>query len=171
MGRTCSLKGNPLTLEGPELKVGDPAPVVTVKKSLAEDFRLSEAAGRTRIYSVVPSLDTPVCAEQTKRFNTEAARLREVDFYTISVDLPVAMTRFCGIEGIDTERVRVLSDHKDTAFGKAFGTLLPDLRLLSRAVFVIGSDDRIKYVEYVPELSDHPDYEAVLACAKEVAAA
>ncbi|MCG8407420.1 MAG: thiol peroxidase [Phycisphaerales bacterium] len=169
MSRSCTLKGNPLSLEGPELQVGDAAPDATLKKNLVEDFKLGEAAGRARIYSVVPSLDTPVCAEQTRRFNKEAAGLANVDFYTISVDLPVAMSRFCGAESIDTEKVKVLSDHKDVSFGKAYGTLIPDLRVNSRAVFVVGADDKIKYAEYVPEVAEHPNYEAVINCAREVA--
>lgn len=168
MSRSCTLKGNPLALEGPELKVGDPAPNATLKKNLVDDFKLSEAAGRARIYSVVPSLDTPVCAEQTRRFNQEAAGLPNVDFYTISVDLPVAMSRFCGAEGIDTEKIKVVSDHKDTAFGRAYGTLIPGLRILCRAVFVIGGDDKIKYADYVSEVADHPNYEEIIACAKEI---
>jgi len=170
MSRTCTLKGNPLTLAGPELKVGDTAPDATLKSSLVDDFKLSQAAGRARIFSVVPSLDTPVCALQTKRFNEEAAKLPNVDFYTISVDLPVAMARFCGAEGIDTDKMKVLSDHKDTSFGKAYGTLLPDLRIETRAAFVIGADDKIKYVQYVPEISEHPNYEEILSCAKEISA-
>ena len=170
MSRTCTLKGNPLNLEGPELKVGDAAPDATLKKTLVDDFKLSEASGRTRILSVVPSLDTPVCAEQTKRFNREAAGLANVDFYTISVDLPVAMARFCGAEGIDTEKMKILSDHMNASFGKTYGTLIPALRVLCRAVFVVGADDKIKYVEYVPEVADHPNYEAVISVAKEVSA-
>ncbi len=166
MSRFVTLKGNRLTLEGPELKVGEMAPDATLKKSLVEKVRLSEGAGRTRIYSVVPSLDTPVCALQTKRFNEEAAKLPKVDFYTISCDLPVAMARFCGAEGIDTERVKVLSDYQDLSFGKTYGTLLPDLRILCRAVFVVDASNKLRYVEYVPEVSEHPKYDAVLACAR-----
>lgn len=166
MARTCTLKGNPLELEGPELKVGDAAPTARLKKSLVDDFDLNEAAGKPRIYSVVPSLDTPVCAEQTRRFNKEVAALPNVVFYTISCDLPVAMNRFCGAEGINTERMKTLSDHRDAAFGKAFGVLIPSLRILSRAVFVVGADNKLKYVEYVPEVASHPNYDAILACAK-----
>lgn len=166
MGRTVTLKGNPLKLEGPELKVGDTAPNATLKKNLVTDFNLGDAAGRPRIYSVVPSLDTPVCAEQTRRFNKEAAGLSDVEFYTISCDLPVAQARFCGAEGIDPERFKPLSDHKDCSFGKAYGTLVPDLRVECRAVFVIDKDDTIRYVEYVPEIAEHPNYDAVLKAAK-----
>ena len=89
-----------------------------------------------------------------------------VDLYTISADLPPAQGRFCGAEGIDTDRIKVLSDHKDVAFGKAYGTLIPSLRIDSRAVFVVGTDDKLKYVEYVPEVADHPNYDAVLECAR-----
>jgi thiol peroxidase len=166
MARTVTLKGNKLSLEGPELKVGAKAPNATLRKNLVTDFKLSDAAGRPRIYSVVPSLDTPVCAEQTRRFNKEAAALKNVDLYTISCDLPVAMARFCGAEGIDAERFKQLSDHKDVSFGKAYGTLVPELRILCRAVFVIDKSDTIRYAEYVPEIAEHPNYDAVLKAAK-----
>jgi len=166
MARTCTLKGKPLSLEGPELKVGDTVPDATLKKSLVDDFRISETAGKKRIFSVVPSLDTPVCAEQTRRFNKELAALPDVEFYTVSCDLPVAMARFCGAEGINTERMKVLSDHKQTDFAKNFGTLIPDLRICSRAVFVVDPSNKLRYVEYVPEVAEHPNYDAVLAAAR-----
>ena len=166
MSRTTKLRGNPLALEGPELKVGDTAPDATLRKDLVSDVSLADLKGKARIYSVVPSVDTPVCALQTKRFNEEAAKMPGVEFVTISCDLPMAMGRFCGAEGIDKERVKVYSDHKYTDFGKKFGTLITDLRVLSRAVFVVGKDDKLKYVEYVPEVAEHPNYDAVLACAK-----
>jgi thiol peroxidase len=156
-------------LEGPELKVGDKAPDATLRKNLLESVRLGDTAGKVRILSVVPSLDTPVCALQTKRFNEEAAKLPNVDFYTISCDLPTGMARFCGAEGIDPERIQVLSDHVDVTFGRAYGTLVPDLRIECRAVFVVDREDIIRYVEYVPEVADHPDYEAVLACVRTLA--
>ena len=166
MTRTCTLKGNALNLAGNALKVGDTAPDATLKKDLATAVKVSELGGNVRILSVVPSLDTPVCAEQTKRFNEEAAKLPNVDFITISCDLPPAQARFCGAENIDTDRIQVLSDHQDVNFGSTYGTLIPDLRIQSRAVFVIGSDNTIKYAEYVPEVADHPDYDAILECAK-----
>ena len=166
MARTCTLKGNPLTLEGPALNVGDTAPNATLRKTLVENTNLNALAGKVRVLSVVPSLDTPVCAEQTRRFNKEMANLSKVSFATISCDLPVAMNRFCGAEGIDTERMMTLSDHKDLDFGRRYGVLIPDLRILCRAVFVIGADDKIKYVEYVSEVANHPNYDAILACAK-----
>lgn len=168
MSRTVTLKGKPFDLEGMPLKIGDTAPDATLKKSLVDDFKLSQGKGRPRILSVVPSLDTAVCAEMTRRFNKEIAALPNVDFYTISVDLPVAMARFCGAEGINTERVKTLSDHKDVSFGKAYGTLIPALRILCRAVFVIGADDKIRYAEYVPEVAEHPNYSAVLETAKKL---
>lgn len=166
MSRTCTLKGNPLDLAGPELKVGDTAPDALLKKSLVDDFKISESAGHARIFSVVPSLDTPVCAEQTRRFNKEVANLPNVNFFTISCDLPVAMSRFCGAEGINTERMKTLSDHKETSFGQAYGVLIPKLRILSRAVFVVDAGNKLRYVEYVPEVANHPNYDAILACVK-----
>ena len=167
MARQCTLKGNPLNLEGPELKVGDKAPDATLKKSLVDKVRLSELPARARIYSVVPSLDTPVCAQQTKRFNEEAAKLGSVLFCTISCDLPTAQARFCGAESIDREKLQVLSDHQELSFGKAYGTLIPDLRVECRAVFVVDKGGIIRHVEYVPEVASHPNYDAVLAAAKQ----
>ena len=152
-------------MEGPELKPGVPAPEATLRKTLVDTIKISQTNGRVRVFSVVPSLDTPVCAEQTKRFNKEAASLSEVDFYTISCDLPTGMARFCGAENIDTERVRVLSDHFDTSFGLAYGTLIRDLRIECRAVFVLNRDGIVQYAEYVAEVADHPDYDSALQCA------
>jgi thiol peroxidase len=171
MARTCTLKGNPITLEGPELKVGSPAPDATLSKDLVTEFKLSSTAGKVRIFSIVPSLDTPVCAEQTRRFNQEAANLPGVSFFTISTDLPMAQARFCGAEKIDTSRVQTLSDHKTCDFGKKYGTLIPNLRIECRAVFVVGADNMLKYVEYVPEVANHPNYQAILACVKGLAQA
>lgn len=165
MARTCTLKGNPLNLEGPQLKPGDKAPDATLKKSLFEKIRISETPAKARIFSVVPSLDTGVCASQTKRFNEAAAKLADVDFYTISCDLPMAQARFCGSENINTERLHVLSDHYDTSFGKSWGTLVPDLRVNCRAVFVVDKNGVIQYAEYVPEIGEQPNYDAVLDCA------
>lgn len=169
MHHSVKFKGTPLQLEGPELKVGDRAPDAVLRKDLMTDFRLSEAAGRVRVLSVVPSLDTPVCAMQTRRFNQEVDRLAGVRIYTISCDLPTAQQRFCGAEGIAPEKVTVLSDHKDVAFGRAYGTLIPGLRIECRAVFVVDASDRIRYAEYVPEITQEPDYTAVLAAVREAA--
>ena len=168
MARTCTLKGNSLTLTGPELKAGDKAPEAALKKSLVESMKISETNGKTRIFSVVPSLDTPVCALQTKRFNEEAGKLAGVEFYTISCDLPTAQARFCGAEGINRERMHTLSDHLDTSFGKAYGTLVADLRIECRAAFVVDKSGVIRYAEYVPEIASQPNYDAILECAKKL---
>ena len=166
MSRTTTLRGNPLPLEGTQIKVGDTAPDAALSKDLLNEVKLSDFKGKTRILSVVPSLDTPVCALQTKRFNEEAAKLPAATFITISCDLPTAQGRFCGAEGIDKGMLIVLSDHRATDFGRKYGTLVPNLRILCRAVFVVGKDDKVKYAEYVPEIADHPNYDAVLAAAK-----
>jgi thiol peroxidase len=166
MARSVTLKGNPVALDGPEIKVGDKAPSATLKKSLAEAIDLADTTGKVRILSVVPSLDTPVCAIQTKRFNEEAAGLDGVDIYTISTDLPVAMSRFCGAESIDTQRMHMLSDHMDGAFGKAYGTLIPNIRIECRALFVLDKDDTVKHVEYVSEVANEPNYDAAISVVK-----
>ena len=158
------MRGNPLTLVGPELKAGDTAPDFSVIDSSLKPVHLSDTAGRTRIFSVVPSLDTPVCDAQTKRFNEEAARLKDVDIYTVSMDLPFAQKRFCNSFALDN--VKMLSDHRDGSFGEAYGTLIKELRILSRAIFVIGPDNKVRYTQYVPEVGDFPDYEAALSAAK-----
>ncbi len=159
-----TLRGNPMTLLGPALKPGDTAPDFSVIDSSLKPVHLADTAGRTRIFSVVPSLDTPVCDAQTKRFNEEAAALENVDIYTVSMDLPFAQKRFCNSFALD--RVKMLSDHKEASFGQAWGTLIKELRIMSRAVFVVGPGDEVKYVEYVPEVADLPDFEAALAAAK-----
>jgi thioredoxin-dependent peroxiredoxin len=169
VARTCTLKGKPFALAGPELKAGDKAPEATLKKGLLDSVRISETSGKPRIFSVVPSLDTPVCAIQTKRFNEEAGKLTGVSMYTVSCDLPTAQARFCGAEGIDREKMQTLSDHVDTSFGKAWGTLVPDLRIECRAVFVVDKDNVIRYAEYVAEIADQPNYDAVLTAAKKIA--
>lgn len=169
MARQVTLKGNALELDGPELKAGDKAPDVTLKKSLADNYRLADGNGTVRLISVVPSLDTPVCAEQTRRFNKAASDLPGVQFLTVSVDLPPAQARFCGAEGIDTDRLLVLSDHFDCAFGKAFGTLIPAVRINARALFVLDKDGVIRHAEYVGEVTEHPDYDAALGALKSLA--
>ena len=164
--RTVLFKGNPLTLLGPEIKVGSKAPDFQV---LAEDLSkvtLQTFKGKTKLISVVPSLDTPVCDQQTRRFNEEAAKLpQEVVVLTVSMDLPFAQKRFCSTAGIS--KVKVLSDHRDTSFGLAYGVLIKELRLLTRSIFIIGADDRLQYVEYVKEVTNHPNYEAALDSLKE----
>lgn len=158
------MQGNPMTLVGPELKAGDAAPDFSVVDASLRPVHLSDTGNRVRIFSVVPSLDTPVCDAQTRRFNEESAKLSGVDIYTFSMDLPFAQTRFCNSFALDN--VKMLSDHKDGSFGAAYGTLIKELRILSRAIFVVGPDNRMKYVEYVPEVSNFPNYEAALDAAK-----
>lgn len=159
----ATLKGNPLTLLGPDLKVGDTAPEFTVRKGL-EDVNSGAYNGTVRIISSVPSLDTPVCDAQTRRFNEEAAKLGDVKILTVSMDLPFAGNRFCNTAGID--KVEVLSDYKAGDFGEKFGVLIKEHRLDMRAVFVVGRDNRITYKQIVPEMTEHPDYDAALAAAK-----
>jgi len=125
---------------------------------------LATTGDNVRIISVVPSLDTPVCDAQTKRFNTEASNLQNVDIMTVSMDLPFAQRRWCDAFAVD--KVRMLSDHKDGSFGAHYGTLIKELRIESRAIFVIGKDNTLRYVEYVKEVTDHPNYEAALAAVR-----
>src|SRR5688572_8031798 len=161
-----TLKGSPLTLVGPELKAGDKAPdFETVDKSL-QPVKLGPG-GTVRIFSVVPSLDTPVCDAQTKRFNDEAAKLSGVEILTVSMDLPFAQGRWCNAFGVD--RVKMLSDHKTGSFGEAYGTLIKELRIESRAIFVVDKNNVIRHAEYVKEVADHPNYEAALEAAKSAA--
>ena len=150
-----------MTLIGPELKAGDSAPDFSVVDDSLKDVNLAATGTGTRIFSVVPSLDTPVCDAQTKRFNEESARLPGVQIFTVSMDLPFAQKRFCNSFALDN--IRMLSDHRSGSFGEAYGTLIKDLRIHSRAIFVVGSDNKLRYVEYVPEVGSHPNYEAVLA--------
>ena len=159
-----TLMGNPMTLVGPELKAGDTAPDFSVVDNSLKPVHLSDTAGKTRIFSVVPSLDTPVCDAQTKRFNEEAAKLKDVDIYTVSMDLPFAQKRFSNSFALDN--VKMLSDHREASFGESYGTLIKELRILSRAIFVVDADNKVKYVEYVPEVSNFPNYEAALSAAK-----
>jgi thiol peroxidase len=167
MSRHTTFKGGPLELSGPELKVGDTAPdFVTVDKTL-QDVTLAGTGQKVRVFSVIPSLDTPVCDMQTKRFNEEAAQLPNVGFYSISMDLPFAQNRWCTSFGVDN--VKMLSDHKSASFGEHFGTLIKDWRIESRAIFVLDANNVLQYVEYVPEVAEHPNYDAVLAKAKELA--
>ena len=156
--------GNPLTLLGNEIKVGDVAPDFTVLDKDLNPVKLSDAKGKTVILSIAPSLDTSVCANQTRRFNKEAASLENTAVYCISVDLPFALGRFCSTEGINN--VLTLSDHKDLDFGMKYGYVIEELRLLERGIVVVGADGVVKHVEYVPVLSDHPNYELALEKAK-----
>ncbi len=159
-----TLKGNALTLVGPELKAGDKAPDFETVDNGLQPVTLASTGNTVRIFSVVPSLDTPVCDAQTKRFNEEAASLNGVDIYTISMDLPFAQKRWCGAFGID--KVKMLSDHRTGSFGQRYGTLIKELRIESRAIFVVDKDNTIRHAEYVKEVADHPNYDTALAAAK-----
>lgn len=159
-----TFKGNPVTLLGTQVKVGDKAPNFKVLANDLSPVTLDDSKGKVRIISVVPSIDTGVCDAQTRRFNEEAAKLDNVQVLTISVDLPFAQNRWCASAGI--ENVQLLSDHRDLSFGTAYGVAIKELRLLARAVFVIDSNDTITYVEYVKESTNHPDYESAIEAAK-----
>ena len=164
-----TLKGNPLTLVGPELKAGDDAPDFSTVDLGLKPVTLKDTAGKVRIFSVIPSLDTPVCDAQTKKFNEEAANLPGVEIYTVSMDLPFAQKRWCG--AFDVNKVKMLSDHKDGSFGANYGTLIKELRIESRAIFVLNKDNSVRYVEYVKEVADFPNYDAALAAARSAGAA
>jgi thiol peroxidase len=159
-----TLMGNPKTLVGPELKAGDAAPDFTATDPSMKPVTLSDTGHSVRIFSVIPSLDTPVCDAQTKRFNDEIVKIPGVEVFTISADLPFAQKRWCGAFGVDN--VKMLSDYKDASFGENYGTLIKDMRILSRAIFVVDKDNTIRYAEYVKEVADHPDYDAALNAAK-----
>lgn len=162
--RTTTLKGNALPLEGPELKAGDPAPDFQVVDGSLQPVNLQKTGAGVRIFSVIPSLDTPVCDAQTKRFEDEASKLSDVQIYTVSMDLPFAQKRWCGNFGIN--HVSMLSDHRSGSFGQHYGTLIPDLRIESRAIFVVDAQNKLRHVEYVKEVGDHPDYDAALQAAR-----
>jgi len=162
-----TMRGNPLTLMGPELKAGDKAPDFSAVNDGLQPVNLAGTGHNVRIFSVVPSLDTPVCDAQTKRFNEEAAKLPGVEIFTVSMDLPFAQKRWCGNFGID--KIKMLSDHRSGSFGEQYGTLIKDMRIESRAIFVLDKDDTIKYVEYVKEVADFPNYEAALGAARSLA--
>lgn len=161
-----TFKGNAVTLVGPELKVGDRAPDFTALAGDLSEVHLANTAGKVRIISVVPSIDTPVCDTQTRRFNEAAAGLGDdIAILTVSADLPFAQKRFCGAAGID--KVVCYSDHRDADFGTSYGTLIKELRLLARAVFVVDREGVVRHVEYVKEITEQPDYDSALAAARE----
>lgn len=156
-----TLKGNPVTLLGPAIKPGDDAPDVELLTNDLEPFKLSSLKGKVAVLITVPSLDTQVCDVETKRFNDEAQKLGDgVAVVVISVDLPFAQKRWCGAAGVSA--VQTLSDHRDTAFGVAYGVLIQGVRLLARAIFVVDKDGDVRYVQIVPEVAQEPDYAAVL---------
>jgi thiol peroxidase len=160
-----TFKGNPFTLLGPELQVGEMAPDFAVVDNGLAPVSLVNSAGKIRIISSVPSLDTPVCDTETRRFNQEAANLPgDVVVLTISLDLPFAQKRWCGAAGI--EKVTTLSDYRERSFGQNYGVLIKELLLLTRAIFVIDAQGVIRYIQIVPEVTSEPDYAAVIAAAK-----
>jgi len=162
-----TIHGNPLTLVGPELRAGDKAPDFTVLNSDLKEVRLKDFEGRIKVISVTPSLDTPVCDIQARRFNQEAANFSDdVVVLNISMDLPFAIARFCSAAGID--KVKTLSDHRDASFGSAYGVLIKELRLLARSIFIIDRDNIIRLKEIVPEVTHHPDYEGVVNLIKKM---
>jgi thiol peroxidase len=167
--RNTTLKGNPFRLEGPELKAGESAPDFEAVDSSLQKVNLEKTGHGVRIFSVVPSLDTPVCDAQTKRFEEEAGKLPDVRIFTISMDLPFAHKRWCCNFGIN--KVEMISDHRSGSFGEHYGTLIPDLRIESRAIFVLDPENRLRHVEYVREVGEHPNYEAALEAAKAATAA
>ncbi|OXM59628.1 thiol peroxidase [Amycolatopsis vastitatis] len=165
-----TFRGHPVTLVGPELAAGDRAPDCTVLAGDMSPVRFADLTG-TRVISVVPSLETPVCDLQTRRFDEAVAELGEATVLTVSVDLPFAQARWCaaaGLTGADGRGgVRVLSDHRDVSFGRAYGVLIKEFRLLARAVFVVDATGTLVHAEYVPAIEQHPDYDAALTAARE----
>jgi len=160
-----TFKGNPVTLLGPALKVGDKAPDFQVVDAGLNPVALADFRGRTKIICAVPSLDTPICDTETRRFNQEATRLGDsVVVLTISLDLPFAQKRWCGAAGVD--RVQVLSDYRERSFGLSYGVLVKELMLLSRSIFVVDGSDTITYLQHVAEIVQEPDYAAALDAAR-----
>ena len=157
--------GGPITLVGPEVKVGQQAPDFTVLSNDLQPKTLKDFEGKVKVISVVPSLDTGVCDAQTRWFNQDATALSDdVVVLTISMDLPFAQKRWCGAAGVD--KVVTLSDHKDASFGENYGFLIEELRLLTRGVVVINKEDKVTYVEYVPEVTQAVNFDAALEAIK-----
>jgi len=162
-----TMKGNPLTLVGSEVKVGDVAPDFIVLDNNLSPIKFSSFRGKICIITSVPSLDTPVCDVETRRFNEEVSKLGDqVLVLTISMDLPFAQKRWCAASGVT--RVQTLSDYRDASFGTSYGTLIKELRLLARAVFLIDQKGVVQYVELVKELTKEPDYKAILNAVKKL---
>ncbi len=156
-----TLKGNPLTLIGGEIKIGDKAPDFKAQEGLGNFVSLSNFKGKIKLFNVIVSVDTPVCDVQTRKFNDESSILSDdVEVLTVSMDLPFAQSRYCGNAGI--EKLRNISDHQHASFGESYGVLIKENRLLARAIFVVDKDDIVKHVEYVKEISEEPNYNAAL---------
>ena len=161
-----TLKGEPIQLRGEPIQPGQDAPAFRLQMQDLSDYTLATSAGKTRILATVPSLDTPVCDLEMKRFNDEASKLQNVTVVCVSADLPFAQKRWCG--DTKTEHIITASDHRDVSFGQSYGCLIeggPLDRFLARAIFVIGPDDKVRYVEYVSEIAEPPNFEAALAAA------
>ncbi|MFZ5966696.1 MAG: thiol peroxidase [Bacillota bacterium] len=161
-----TMKGNPVTLLGKEIKVGDKAPDFTVLTNSLQPYSLKDAGNKVKIISVVPSLDTGVCELQTIHFNKEASDLGDIVILTISVDLPFAQARFCGAKGID--KVITLSDHRELSFGMNYGFIIEELRLLGRGIVILDQNNTVRYVEYVKEVAEHPNYDKAIEAAKQL---
>ena len=164
---SVTLKGNPVTLAGNELKAGQAAPDFKLQDNGLQDVTLASSAGKTRVIATIPSLDTPTCHAETKRFNDEIKNLPNVEVLVASMDLPFGQKRWCGAEGV--QNVKTLSAHRCTQFGEDYGVLIQGGaldRCLCRAIFVVDGKGTLKHVEYVKEIADHPNYEAVLAAAR-----
>jgi thiol peroxidase len=169
---TVNFKGNPVGLGGTEIKAGQDAPDFSALDTGLAPVRLSENRGKVIVLTAVPSLDTPVCDKETRRFNEEAGKLGSgVEVWTVSMDLPFAQKRWCGAAG--ASQVKTLSDFRDRAFAQSYGVLVkegPLTGLTARAVFVVGKDGKVKHAEYVKDITSEPDYEAALAAARQAAA-
>jgi thiol peroxidase len=164
---SVTFKGNPVNLVGTEVKVGQIAPDFKAQKTDMSDFTLGSSSGKTRIILSVPSLDTPVCDSETRQFNREAAKIPDVEVICISMDLPFAQKRWC--EAANVNKIVTVSDHRDGSFARNYGVMIsggPLDRLTARAVFVVGPDNKVKYAEYVKDIADQPNYEAVIAAVK-----
>lgn len=168
-----TLRGNPITLIGPEVKVGEPAPDFSVVDNGLQTVKLSDSRGKVLILSSVPSLDTPVCDTETRRFNEEASSIGDgIEVWTISMDLPFAQKRWCGAAGVD--RVKTLSDFREREFSPSYGVLIKDGPLAgvgARAVFVVDKNGNVAHVEYVDDIAKEPDYSKVIDAARTAASA
>lgn len=163
-----TFRKRPMTLVGPDIRPGDKAPDFRVVKSDLSPVTLADSAGKVRLISVIPSIDTPICHAQTRRFHEEAANLPEnVVLLTISMDLPFALRRWRAAEGVD--RIQLLSDYQDRSFGRNYGVLIDELKLLARAIFVVDANDTVVYREIVPEVGEHPLYGKALDAARQAA--
>ncbi len=167
MATTVNFKGSPVELSGTPPQVGDAAPAFDLVDNSMNQVHLEDTNGKVRILSIVPSIDTSVCSIQTQKFNQALDQLPEsVIGYTISIDTPFAQKRWCGAEGV--EKMSLLSDYKGNNFGKDYGLYIADLGLLARSVFVIDGEGKVVYTEIVPEISQEPDYDQVIAIAKQL---